>query len=219
MHYENTDTWSDEVPCTHSHSPKNNIVKQKIQLQTYINAAQHVQWQHQDNTIAQEMLLEELAPVTNYLDKNNYTNIRTYCHIEYRQHEHNAHLYSDTFNIGESYIAGPWHIRHHNQTQFAILDYSNSGCHLCGEYSKVGSDEFIHHDKHTNWQNSIKIRTQMQNTNRVIQMSSIHTQNHYTPHIQTPSNGLQAAFAQVGLEPWHCTKTKNRNKRGKMQLH
>ena len=35
-----------------------------MQLQKCINRAQKIQQQHEDNTIAQEMLLEEMTPVT-----------------------------------------------------------------------------------------------------------------------------------------------------------
>ena len=51
LQYENTDTWSDESPRTHTQPSNNNIIKQHIQLQTYIYAAQQIQWQHQDNMI------------------------------------------------------------------------------------------------------------------------------------------------------------------------
>ena len=72
LQYDNTDTWSDEGPCTQTPPRNSSVTKQQIQLQTYINAAEKIQWQHQDNTITQEILLEELVPVTNHFEENGH---------------------------------------------------------------------------------------------------------------------------------------------------
>ena len=156
LQYEDTIAWSDEDKSMFRKSLQDTTVMQHIQLTKYINAAQQIQWQHEDHTIAQQMQLEDMTQTTSKSKSSQHTDTQKMVRIKYRQQEHDAKLYNDTFHIGESYLAGPWHVRQHNHRQFAILDYSHTGCHLCGEYSKIGPDEFIHHDKHTNWHNSKK---------------------------------------------------------------
>ena len=98
------------------------------------------------------MLLEETTQNASKSTGGKHNDTENMTQIKSKQQEHATKLYDDTFNIGESYLAGPWHIRQHDLKPFAILDYSHTESHLCGEYSKTGPDEFIHHDRRTHWQ-------------------------------------------------------------------
>ena len=57
LQYEDTATWSDEDQGMQRKSLQGTKVVQQIQLEKYINAAQQIQWQHEDHTFAQKMLL------------------------------------------------------------------------------------------------------------------------------------------------------------------
>ena len=34
---------------------------------------------------------------------------------------------------------------------FATMDYTKTGCHMCGQYISLRNGERTHNDRHTNW--------------------------------------------------------------------
>jgi len=61
-------------------------------------------------------------------------------------------LFTEDFNIGESYLSSPWNMRQKsNGNTFATMDYTKTGCHLCGQYISLRNGERIHRDRQTNW--------------------------------------------------------------------
>ena len=57
LHYKSTPAWSEEEQTTSKETIEKYITVQQMQLQKCINEAQKIQWQHEDNTSIQEMLL------------------------------------------------------------------------------------------------------------------------------------------------------------------